>query len=115
LPRIVKPKDLLATQKEMGLARQLMLFVLEDPEPMLWCGEPILSSHQTSQQNQPKNHSPGFVSRYSVIALYRAATERCAASSRVNVVSGMTAALQAVSSPAEVFGRVEQDLGLLLA
>jgi 4-methylaminobutanoate oxidase (formaldehyde-forming) len=35
-------RDALLRQKEAGLARQLMLFVLKDPEPMLWGGEPIV-------------------------------------------------------------------------
>jgi hypothetical protein len=52
------------------------------------------------------------VLRHSLVQSRHGALRRFFAS---NVVSGMTAALQAVSSPPEVFDRVEQNLGLLLA
>jgi glycine cleavage system aminomethyltransferase T len=35
-------RDALLRQKEKGLTRQLLIFVLEDPEPVLWGSEPIL-------------------------------------------------------------------------
>jgi sarcosine dehydrogenase len=34
-------REALAKQRKSGLTRRLVLFVLEDPEPMLWGGEPI--------------------------------------------------------------------------
>jgi 4-methylaminobutanoate oxidase (formaldehyde-forming) len=34
-------RDALLKQKETGLKRQLVIFVLQDPEPMLWGSEPI--------------------------------------------------------------------------
>jgi 4-methylaminobutanoate oxidase (formaldehyde-forming) len=34
-------REALRKQKEFGLKRQLVLFVLQDPEPMLWGGEPL--------------------------------------------------------------------------
>jgi len=35
-------KEALLKQKQAGLARQLVTFVLQDPEPVLWGSEPIL-------------------------------------------------------------------------
>jgi 4-methylaminobutanoate oxidase (formaldehyde-forming) len=34
-------REALVKQKQSGLKRQLVIFVLEDPEPMLWASEPI--------------------------------------------------------------------------
>jgi heterotetrameric sarcosine oxidase gamma subunit len=39
-------KEALLEQKQSGLKRQLLIFVLEDPEPVLWGSEPILRNGQ---------------------------------------------------------------------
>jgi 4-methylaminobutanoate oxidase (formaldehyde-forming) len=40
-------RDALQRQKESGLKRLLVLFVLEDPEPVVWGSEPILMNGRT--------------------------------------------------------------------
>jgi glycine cleavage system aminomethyltransferase T len=39
-------KEALLKQKETGLKRQLLTFVLQDPKPVLWGSEPILRDGQ---------------------------------------------------------------------
>src|SRR6185369_9113802 len=39
-------RDALLQQKQSGLKRQLVTFVLEDPEPILWGSEPIYRDNQ---------------------------------------------------------------------
>ena len=41
-------RDALLRQKESGLKKKLVQFVLEDPEPMLWANEPILRDGKTA-------------------------------------------------------------------
>lgn len=41
-------KDALLAQKTSGLKRQLVTFVLKDPEPVLWGSEPILRNGKTA-------------------------------------------------------------------